>query len=460
MSEQPAIHTESIVSPEEARKHELYFSALAITEMHAMTYALMATEHGPFSRSDLHKSFMAAQGEKAVWKPSNNLNFEYSHDKFEPAGLTKVFTEIRNLENRKKPTPVLVTETALEGQDASYALAVAGVLMNWSLKDGTPAIREVFGESRTGAHGGGGTIIKRNILEAVLAQPGISEIEVAEFVGKADPRLKAGVNNQLLDYLKNGILHREDASDWVKREFELTGEGFKHQTKERESLADETKAIYDMADVLVATGREKITADEFYRLTLESFPGLDVSKLQRRVKQALAAEHHQTKNGNPTKNIPVLRTAGAFNEGKRTTYYVNPEFKDSIQELLTELDRVDSGDAEIIDHYTDRAMDIISNPAAVQKLTKKALEASPQKNLLTEKQFLQKIDEVLISEGPMSFRAVAAALKEQGIRMTNRGVEAKLKELAISGQIIVEQLPRDHKTNVKVQYVTGLGSHA
>ena len=70
---------------------EKQIAAVGRTETHALTYLLMMQNDGPFSRNDLAKLFIQAQGDNVAWKIGPGVNFGYSTDSFAESGLTNEF---------------------------------------------------------------------------------------------------------------------------------------------------------------------------------------------------------------------------------------------------------------------------------------------------------------------------------------------------------------------------------
>ncbi len=420
-------------------------TAVAPTEMHAITFVLMAGNEGPFSKKDLMKIFYEVQGDNPVWQVAPNLNFRYSQTAFTREGLAETRTESRELFNRREPVDVLVTDLTLAPEEAKGTLAICGVLFDWGLGEARVSQRQVFGSThfKDGNEAArGATLHRRDVLQAILDSPGISESELTDGLGLGQGYL----SSILREFVENKILIRDSASDWDNRQFTLTGKGYRHIAIKRENLKPEAQAVYDMADVLAVTGREEVSAAELFDLIIANNPGLDPSVLRGVIDHALVDDIAYQQGGQvkTTKNIPVLLSSGTFNQGKKTKFSVRPDLVESLESLLTNLKTVEDGDPEAVAHYADVARKIVATPEQVNTLILKAKTSSPHRNRQDNEEFLRQVKDVFGGrEVPMSVVDLARELRKRGTKMSVERVRRNVNKLEEAGRLTTDKLSHD-----------------
>jgi hypothetical protein len=86
---------------------------------------------------------------------------------------------------------------------------------------------------------------------------------------------------------------------------------------------------------------------------------------------------------------------------------------------------------------------------------------SPQKNVLSNEKLLELIDEVVETEGALSVRALASAVRDKGMVMSDKGFDSKLRSLTARGLLVTEQRPQTTKSSRVVRFIVGRasGSH-
>ncbi len=223
----------------------------------------------------------------------------------------------------------------------------------------------------------------------------------------------------------------------------------------RKDLQPETLAIYDIVDILAVSGAEQVSAEILFRLILDNQPTLDPDILRHKLAQALTAQRTHPKEGlgKPIKNIPSLGTSGAFNEGRHTKYRLSPEISDSVSRLIHNLQAISSRDPAVINHWAERALEIVSNKDSVRSLVAKAEARKNQ--TLGDDEFI-KLVEQSVTTAPLTVGALAKALRKQGVHMTDKGTDSKVRRLERAGRITTERLPRNNKTTSLAKYVTGI----
>jgi hypothetical protein len=431
--------------------YEGYFSALSTSEMHALTYVLMTIGEGPYSRKQMRNLCLEAQGTQPVWRVATNLNFSYSTDKFEPAGLTTVYTESRILINRNHSVNVLVTD--IDDQvDTEYALAVCGAELDWSLSHPQP-LRSFFGESRKDARAGSAAVSRRKILDSLRDQPDLSEVEMANALQVPT----SYANSYLNDLVADGIVLKEEASDWDKRLFKLNGKGYQHIAIKRSDTSPETRAIYSIVDAYAMSGTEDISAQALYDKIIDLHPELDRQKVQHILAQALTGKqlYRQGNREFTTQSIISIDSEGAFNEGRKTKYRINPELAEPLNDLLDTLGLIDKGDHDFRQHYAQRAIEIAEDPELVRKIVEKAQSASPHKNTIPDSRIMRIIDEVVSTEGELSIGALGNALRDRGVVMSHKGLSKRITDLNASGVLALEVRPQDNKSTRMVRFILG-----
>ncbi len=414
---------------------------LSTSENHALTYVMMCLEGDSYSRKDLYKLFVASQGVEPAWDPAPNLNFSYATDKFVPAGLARLTKEPRKVPGHKLPTDVLVVRPVI----SEDAIATAGVLLDWSLSEPNLGLRDVFGQSKELHVGADSAIIRKRIFEILLATPGMSEAQLVQDIEPGNEE----VGEILRDLSLTGILTVDNASDWENRIVELSGDVDWRKGRLRSALKPETRAVYDIVDAMIVAGTTETTPDVIFDKVVENVPDIDPDSLRQVIASSLASG----KGG--SNYIPAIVSKGAFNSGRKTRYDIAEPCRATLSRLFEALNLVEKGDRRTLEHFYDRAIDIYTDPQNVVALVEKFKALSPQKNLISDAEFIKHVEEITAAEGSMTINALARYLRQRGVRLGSDRLGEKVKLLEQIGAITTVT-DRVHKRNARsVKYVTG-----
>lgn len=415
---------------------------LSTSENHALTYVMMCLEGDSYSRKDLSKLFVASQGPEPAWEPAPNLNFSYATDKFVFAGLAKLANEPRKVPGHKLPLDVLVVRPVIS-QDA---LATAGVLLDWSLSEPTLGLRDVFGRSNETHSKADNAVIRKRIFEILLMNPRTSETELAQDI---DPGNRE-VGKILRKLCAQGILVVDNASNWENRKVGLNGRELLQTKNQREKLRPETIAIYDTVEAMIADGIAETTPDAIYDRVIATLPEIDPDLVRQAIAQSLVISKGRSKF------IPAITSSGAFNSGKKTKYDIDESYKESLSRLVHGLNLVENGDREVITYFSDRAVDIYTDPQNVVALVSKSKTLSAQKNLISDSEFINQVGEITAAEGSLTITALAKYLRQRGVRLSRAGLGGKIRLLEQTG-VVTTVTGRVHKRNATpVKYITGI----
>ncbi len=438
---------------EQAIENAARFDAVSSREAHSITFTALSLFSGPFSRKEAKELFVDLQGDDPIWIPAANTQFNYSVDKFEPAGLTRVFQEVRALKNRKEPVDVLVTELVDDEVAVDHAKAYAGVLMDWSLSSEF-SVNQFFGESRKTRSHLGGAALKKSILQILIEEPGISEVELNERLGLKREFARSQSNNFLEEFVNRGVVIKEDASDWHERMFEFTGSKYKHVSIMSEDLIPETKAIYDTLEVFEP--EDVISADQLFELILYGNPKVDAIKLRHVLAMALVDDFEYEQGGTIkyTKLIPSLKSlGGTFNGGRKTKFTVDGSHKPEISGLLDRLIEVDGRHSSAINYFTYKADRIIGNPEKVKKLVGKSLNSSIQAKPVSLYEVENRLKVLLQEQGTLQVKQATAVIKQSGVEYSLKSLEKLVREIAQKDDFVLERRAKGNGTRRQVDFI-------
>lgn len=345
---------------------EEYFgllSGVANHEAKALTVAAMAhnaPEDGLFSAATLDSVMHSIQGQNPGWKIGRTVPFTYCDESLGPIGAVTKST-IKNERGRS------VAAYGLTDYGKEYGLAMAGLVLDWSLRYPELSVQTVLGSSQSKTENRT-PVYRLAVLESILTaeNEGISFSDIV-----ADHPDLVGLPS-VVENLKRGAFAKVVTVTTNQRDYNPTlsiNDPSYGGRKRFEQLSKETQSIYETMQHFSENAIHNVKLNDFIETTIELYPELSAKNIRTILCQK--TDRKQTR-------LPGVTVEENSREGlggkKSSNVRVNDEYKMALYELLTSLNEFQHN--RNIEFYQQRAIEIVNQPDNCAEMMAKAARNS------------------------------------------------------------------------------------
>ena len=372
-----------------------------------------------YSRSDLQSLFNNIQGAEPIWRVSDSIPFSYCLHSLAPIGL--VAKEI--IDTERGTIGFMKT-----GYGGTTGDALAGHLLDYSLKHPSVSLQELFGRTSTSSAEGVRSPVGRIAIFGELLTQELP-VRVSDLQGKDDYSI---ISAHVHSLARDGLLELENRS--FSDPIMIFGLG-NASLVELPLRPNKSVLPSDIRNVLASRllpGDPELTVTthqiiaELVKANSEYTAYEASGKLIRQVNQTM---RFFIKQG-------AVKQVGQFTQTSRSIINLNTEQTTAMEDCLSLIYSFQDADPEFLKLGRLRAATILSDPVAVRILVAKARQASPFANRKSEDERGDLISSILTTTPDATVKQIEEGLIERESPISTHSIRRVLHELEAKEQVI------------------------
>lgn len=345
-------------------------------EMKALTLLFLGQYHEAFDRHGMDAGFRAWLSPASVWKPAPGIPFGYCEQSLEPIGQV-----VKNPVIGPRETTV---SYYLSDLGHRTGLALAGLLLDWSLQYPEVSLQNVFGPTYS-PHQARVMQYRLHVLAGLLTAPG-GEASTAELAGppsmvtdRKDYHTKlSNLDRASRGLERSGIVNAERVIQPDKTQYEILATDYPHKRPEP-SHSPVVDALHDFIRACQDKNQRQFTYSEcldYITTDLEQAGGqLAGSAIKAQLTSALGG--HSVQNNVQYRLVPGIKRSATFSAGHFTKVSLNETYRPALETLLNLVLAVDAHDAGLMEQGQALAWRISNDEQQKARLIAKAYRFSP-----------------------------------------------------------------------------------
>ena len=373
-----------------------------------------------FTQVQLLTKLIQLQGEHVGWRISKRVPMSYCDDTLGPIGA--VVSE--PVKTRRGTWTRAYKSTELGSE---WGLALAGTLLDWSLKYPDIPLQRVFGTTRSRSSAKSPEARWRIFTELLTHPRGeTTYINIIRSMGNRNDR-QSSIHNHLEVLSNMGVLEITSKADAYNPIFKIETPEFRHIRKQLHETSPVTQAIYSAIQKIDSEGKKEATLNELVAKSEEFDPSVDARDIHKQLTQSLAIRSFHL----PGLTLKDLN--GAPEE--RSSAKISPDFVEPIMDLCERLETV--REPQNLGMLKARAKQILSDPELCSELMAKARRFSTSVRGMEEGGGAtnQRILNIVSELGSVTATEVINEFHRKGVSINGNSVRIALRNMANSGQL-------------------------
>jgi len=363
-----------------------------------------------YSRNDLNKLFLEIQDDPPAWKVSDNLPFGYCMRSLAPIGLVAkdVVDPDRGIVGFYK------TDLGIDVGDA-----LAGHLLDYSLKHPEISLSQIFGSTVSPSERGARSPRMRiDILGELLTYDQPVNIADLPSVKEGDARRESGHIREMekndLIVVNSNVRQTFDVDSQKLSQIELDGHDPALSPVMRQILMERAetdgKLSITVEDMIEELAARSIDEEQHKWLRMQ------ISRIFKKFTAKGALE--------PLEEIDMER---------RTKISIDEDKRDVLEECLDIIYRLQTLDPMFLNEGQEKMRRILSSKDSIQELVSKARKSSAHADPGAKAERIA-IVRSMLNESQQTQRDIEQKLREQGIKLSEGGVNVILRSLMKAGE--------------------------
>ncbi|MDB5175396.1 MAG: hypothetical protein JWM81_254 [Candidatus Saccharibacteria bacterium] len=396
-----------------------------------------------FSRQQLYRELLSAQGQTPAWKVNRSAGGEYCSRSLVPSGAV-VVGEFED--NGRSIAGYHATEFG-----AQWGLAWAGGLADWSLRHSNVSLQRLLSASHSPTDNRGPEL-RLQIFSDLLTAPSneVSLMDIIDSVGRNRTDEGGRLNRHIHNLDKMGVLELNSKYFDFNPIFEILSPDFYHIQRDISDMQPATQALYAaMGELFKGKGTE-VSLETLVEVAANLAPEIPQYKLYQRAMPAAS-------NVNHFPNLVITDRNGA--PIARNVVSLKPEYRASITDLVETIEAL-RDPAKVAD-FAERGRALLGDSRACYALMEKGQRFS-SRYLTTQNGGHDALGRLVVGiirdSGPLTVSEVQEQLESQGRTLQRGTVGALLREVARQGSLEVSSVAVSPKTTRIIHRYSVTGS--
>lgn len=369
--------------------------------------------HVFYSSSNIGTRLRKLQGDNPGWLQQSNNFKKYCEKSLGPIGML-----VESKIDGQRGHPVDGYRISQKGLE--IGIPAAGALLEWELENPNLSLQKLLGSSNTpGEVEARMPTARSRVYEELITHPN-NEASFSDIM--TNTRETFSRVETIINELRHaGVISVETKTEPGERTLLLSEPDMEYIFPQIDNVLPETLALYGTAGYLVAKRVSRITGDAFLEEMSSNFPDLDPTVVWKRLIFARAAGRVACIELEP------------FSEDVRKKLKINlvEEYDEPVQDYLNRLSKLRHSPS-YIEQSRNKVAEIMSEPALVASLMKKAQENSHCANALSIDTWRQILATKLL-DGPQDTFSLHSSVSEDGYNISYTAFRQLIRELNEDG---------------------------